>query len=399
MSQTKILTRKILLFPTEEQKNLLYFYFNSYRYVYNWALNKEQEQLKLYNEGKTEYKFLSWYDLGRLFTTFRNQPENDWLLKFPVDIARNALFDVVQAYNLYFAGYNGYPKFKSKKCKSSSCKIGNRKFYFNDNFVKIKGLKRGELMETGYHTNQYKIDNIHYHNPSIVFENGNYWLFYGEDVEIKDNISPKSEPIGIDLGITNAFTLSTGEVFNYDKKKVDRLNRSIKRQQRHCQKDINRLKEESKQTKTKFDDMTVSKRAIKRKDRLRKTISKKYNYINTFDNTVTKKIVDKNPQFIVMETLSVQEMTKRKHVAKGLNDNFLYSRRKKMEHKCELYNIPIKLAPRLYKSSQICNNCKSITNIHANKIYVCPVCGMIENRDINAAKNLVSLYTDMTVLN
>ena len=399
MSQTKILTRKISLFPTEEQKNILHFYFNSYRYVYNWALSKEQEQLELYNSGKSEYKFLSWFDLSRIFTIFRNQPENQWLQKFPVDIARYALFDAVEAYKLFFAGHNGYPKFKSKKQKSSSCKIGNRKFYFQDNFVKIKGLKRGELIETGYHTNQYKDDNIIYHNPSIVFENNKYWLFYGEDVEIKENPNPKTEPIGIDLGINNAFTLSTGESFNYDKKKVERLNRNIKRQQRHCQRDINRRKEESKQTKTKFENITASKRAKKRQERLSKTISKKYNYVNTFDDTITKQIVNRNPEFIVMETLSVQEMTKYKHVSKGLNDNFLYSRRKKMEYKCELNNIPIKLAPRLYKSSQICNNCKSIKNIHAARTYICPVCGMIEDRDINAAKNLINLYIDTTVLN
>ncbi|APC39902.1 hypothetical protein A7L45_07370 [Clostridium estertheticum subsp. estertheticum] len=54
----------------------------------------------------------------------------------------------------------------------------------------------------------------------------------------------------------------------------------------------------------------------------------------------------------------------------------------------------IKVAPSTYASSQLCSDCgnqSSQTKDLSCRTYICPVCGMIMDRDINASKNLLKL--------
>ena len=60
-----ILSRKIRLKPTKEQEKILYKSTGTARFVYNWTLNRQEENFKLGN------KFISDNDLRKEITILK----------------------------------------------------------------------------------------------------------------------------------------------------------------------------------------------------------------------------------------------------------------------------------------------------------------------------------------
>ena len=67
-----ILSKKIRLKPTKEQEKMLYKSAGTARFIYNWALNKQEENFKLGN------KFISDNDLRKELTKL-NKTHLGWL--------------------------------------------------------------------------------------------------------------------------------------------------------------------------------------------------------------------------------------------------------------------------------------------------------------------------------
>ena len=219
---------------------------------------------------------------------------------------------------------------------------------------------------------------------------GNYYISFSLEEESKDLETSKTEGIGIDLGIRRTFTLSTGEIYNQPKK-IKKLERRRDRQQSYVTRDQKRRLKESMRTKTKYEDIPESKRAFKRRLKLNKIHKKIHNIKNTFYHTITKQIVMRNPEFVCMETFSVREIQKSEpYMNNKIVQVSFYDITQKMKYKCENYNIPFIQAPMDFASTQICSSCGSKKIMRNYHTYKCPVCGMVEDRDINAAINLMN---------
>ena len=54
---------RIPIYPTDTQAKFIDRCIELSRYVYNWTIDIEEENYKLYKEGKTKKKFLSEYDM------------------------------------------------------------------------------------------------------------------------------------------------------------------------------------------------------------------------------------------------------------------------------------------------------------------------------------------------
>ena len=384
---------KYRIYPTEEQSKQIDQQFDLFRFVYNWGIAKEQEIYEQYKNGLSDKKFYTFIDLCNIYTIERkNNPKLKWLKKFGMGVPRNALKNVVFGYKLYFNKVNNIPHFKKKnKCKKS---FSTRKdtFKIKDNCIKIEGVNT--LIPLGFNSNFFINENYKSRsyaiNPVITKDNlDNYYVSFSMEEEVVGLPLPKTEGIGIDLGVRRTFTLSNGEIYNQPKEKLDRLENKRRKQQRHVTRDINRRLEESYRTKTKYEDIPKSKRAIKREIKLNKIYRKIHNIKDTFYHTITKKIVDMKPEYVCMETFSVTGLcVDDKRMYKILDNVSFYDIIEKMKYKCEEKNIPFIQAPRSFASTKICNNCGHKKNMNGKHVYKCPVCGMIEDRDINAAINL-----------
>lgn len=392
MSKKKTFYRgyKFKIYPTEEQKEKINDLVNYFRYVYNWAIAKEKEIYEQNKQGLSEYQFYSYFDLDELFRKERDtNPKMAWIKekKFPLATAREALKNVYHGYEMFFDGVNeGVPTFKKKnKCKKSF-NTRNDRFKIHNTGIKLEGMHDSYIdlgFDCGLNLNKAV-------NPTITIDNiGDYYVSFNIKEECKELNIPKTEPIGIDLGIRQTFALSTGEIFNQPKKSISKYERRLRKQERLVTRDKKRRLKEANRTKTKYEDIPESKRAKKRRIRLNKLYKKIHNIKNTFYHTITKQIVMRNPQFVCMETFSVRSIQKNEP---WMNDKLctvsFYDITQKMKYKCEEHGITFIQVPTEFASTKTCSNCGSIKDMRGKYTYKCPICGMVEDRDINAAINL-----------
>ncbi|WP_039235716.1 helix-turn-helix domain-containing protein, partial [Clostridium sp. K25] len=68
-----ILSKKVRLYPTEIQEQKLWQSVGTARFIYNWTLNKQQENYK--NGGK----FIKDSDLRKEITLMKKTDEYKWL--------------------------------------------------------------------------------------------------------------------------------------------------------------------------------------------------------------------------------------------------------------------------------------------------------------------------------
>ena len=379
---------KYRIYPTYEQKNEIDKNISLYRYVYNWAIAQERKFYEEYIQGLRKYQFEGFYTMVTLFKDVRkNTP---WLQEITVGNARCAIRDAINAYERFFNHFNNKPKFKSKKKSKKSFGTRNDRMYFKGNRIKVEGVST--YISLGFDTgiDEARATSRKYYKPFISVDNlGNYWISFSMEEEVKNLDIAKTRPIGIDLGVRKTMTLSTGESFTQPKEKINKLNNLLKRVQRHITRDINRKLDISYRTKTKYEDIPKSKRELKRLHRLNKLYTKIHNIKDTFYRTTIKSIVFRNPEYIVMEDFRVKEiLSTEKYMGKILNDTSFYTILKYTENYCRSYNIPFIKANRTYPSTKMCSRCGCLKTMHNRKTYRCPVCGFIEDRDVNAAINL-----------
>ena len=99
------------------------------------------------------------------------------------------------------------------------------------------------------------------------------------------------------------------------------------------------------------------------------------------------------PYRIVIEDLNVSGMMKNKHLSNSIMKQCFNKFRQYITYKAELYGIELVIADRWFPSSKTCSECGSIKHDLKlkDRVYKCPHCGAIIDRDLNAAINL-SMY-------
>lgn len=99
------------------------------------------------------------------------------------------------------------------------------------------------------------------------------------------------------------------------------------------------------------------------------------------------------PYRIVIEDLNVSGMMKNKHLSDSVRKQCFNKFRQYITYKAELNGIGLVIADRFYPSSKTCSRCGAIKKDLKlkNRVYRCPHCGAVIDRDYNASLNL-SMY-------
>lgn len=95
---------------------------------------------------------------------------------------------------------------------------------------------------------------------------------------------------------------------------------------------------------------------------------------------------------ICLEDLNIKEMIKNHRLAKAINDASWGQFVSMLTYKAELNDKQVIKIDRWYPSSKTCHNCGWVNEglKLSDRQWVCPHCGEIIDRDINAAKNILS---------
>ena len=370
---------KVKIYPTEEQKQNIDRTIEIYRAVYNIGLDIQIENHKNGN------KYIPFFTMEKIFSKMRNyDPNYSWFNEIPMGIIREALADLDTAYKCFFKKHNRFPSYKSRKRSKKAFGTRSDRCRCIDNNIYISGI--------GY------VNARHHHIPvgsrmydtRITFDGYNYWYTCMIETQMVDisNI-PRTDPVGIDVGIRNFVTTSSGDI--YQLSDISRLQKRLKRQQKRLSKFYNKYLTEAKRTKTKYEDIPKSKNMQKKLKEQRKTYDKIRNKRYTDIHNISKHIVEQNPSTIVMEDIRVRELEKDRWFKINYPYTYFFEIRRQIEYKAMIRNIPVIIADSNYPSSQICSRCGNKHKIYSNKIFICPVCGLRIDRDLNAAYNLRNL--------
>jgi len=315
-------------------------------------------------------------DLGLAYDNFfRIQQKEEKFSKKTIQKATR-LKKTLDIYNL-----KGHPKFKSRKTAKSSFYVRSESLYFINNTVNIE--KIGKIVfDSSY---DIKLPQgrckIKFSNTRIKYINNKWILSFGMECENQTPIL-NDYCLGIDLGIKKL------AVINYNQ------NQSLIFANINKEKDIKKLKKRLKYFQREMCRRQFeSKNWQKSKNKIQNIYAKLSNKRHDYTHKTTTKIVNLLPKTIVMEDLNICGILKNKHLSKVISEQCWYEFKKQIKYKCQFLGINFKLADRFYPSSKLCSNCGCVKNTLQlkDRIYKCEECGLIIDRDLNAAINLEKL--------
>lgn len=344
----------VRLYPTKEQEVLFYKHINCQRYVYNWALNLNNE---LYRKDKKKY---SSTELGKMLTQYKKQEV--WLSEVSNATLKESIRNLDRAYTNFYKKKANLPKFKSKKKSKLSfySRYDRIKFYKN-NIVNLEKIGKVKC-SSSYNIDFTKEDS--FKNPHVSF-NGRCWvLTFG--LELKNEIQQlTNEVLGIDLGIKYLAVCSDGVIYKNINKEITikKLEKRLKRLQRRVSRK-HKLNKKGGNRYIKTNNIKKLEKDIKHIHQRLKNI--RLNYLHQ----TTTSIVKTKPCKVVMEDLNITNM---------------------MKNKCEWNGIEFIQVDRYYPSSKMCSKCGNIKHDLklSDRRYTCE-CGLNIDRDFNASLNLMN---------
>ncbi|NCR71420.1 MAG: transposase [Microcystis aeruginosa LG13-12] len=273
-------------------------------------------------------------------------------------------------------GKKGYPKFqrnnRSVEYKNSGWKLSEdrKKITFTDKknigTVKLKGTRD---------LNFYPIDQIK--RVRIVKRADGYYVQFCLSVDIREYakpLEPTKKCVGLDVGLKVFYANSDGETveipqhYRKAEKRLNRLNRKKSKKFRKGQPQSNNYQKARKRYARKHLRVSRQRKGFGSKEALR---------------------VIKSNDFIAYEDLNVKGMVKNSRLAKSINDVAWSTFRQWLEYFGFKYGkATVAVAP--HNTSQNCSNCdQKVPKSLSTRTHVCPHCGYVEDRDINAAINIL----------
>ena len=302
---------------------------------------------------------------------------------------KQAVKDADIALKRFFKSVNGYPKYKSRHRSKPS-------FYVN--YESLKRLPNGFQGEKlGYVKTASPLPKIKgsYSNPRISYDGKHWYLSVGYEVK-PEKVELTGASIGIDLGVKELAVVSTGKIYgNINKtRKVRQLKKRLRRQQRKLSRRIegNIAKRDSLNRPIWQRPLKECRNIERQNTIIRLTYKKLTDIRNNYLHQVTSEIVKTKPSRIVMEDLNVRGMMKNRHLSRAIAEQKFYEFKRQIKYKCERYGIQFVEVGRFYASSKICSSCGHVkADLRlSDRIYKCAECGLVIDRDLNAAINLAN---------
>ena len=372
--------QRIPFTPSKTQAALLEQCFGARRFAYN-------QQVEAFNSYDKDTNPRPSYPN---VTDMKN--ENEWLRDSPIpsNALSNAIMDFRKAQSEYFrkAQYGkSRPCFALKDDSVQSFRNGKPMCHMEGNRYPLS-KKLGSVRIRRRDRIRYPLESLS--SWTVKRENGVYYLVLLFNVDVQPR-PPVSGEVGIDVGVKDFLTLSTGEKINYPDR-LHQLEEKVRWEQRKLSR---RVKGSSNYRKQK---------AV-----LAKAHAKVRHYRENFQNQVSHKLIEDN-QFIGMETLAVGNMTR--EAKKKLDESGKYTRNGqsvkcamnrailrngwssfagKLAYKAQWYGRTLVQVDMFYPSLRLCGNCghKYDGLLLSEREWMCESCGVLHDRDVNAAMNIL----------
>lgn len=356
---------KIKLDPTAAQEEYFRRACGVARFAFNWALA----------EWKAEYEAGGKPNeaaLRKRLNAIKGE-QFPWMSEVTKVAPQNAIKNVGVAFQNFFrrvkqGGKPGYPRFK-KKGLHDSFRADNGPQNSESHAVECVG-KSIKLPRCGVVRMREELRFDGRTLAATISKMADGW-YVAVLVDTTDCLSGPLDrgTVGVDLGVKEFATLSTGEVIPALKphraahQRLVRLSRSLSRKQKGSS---NRAKAKTKLAKLHQRISNI------RVDALHKLTTK---LATEFDT-------------IAIEDLNVSGMMRNRHLARSIADAGFFEFRRQLEYKAVMTGAHVHVVDRFFPSSKTCHSCGTIHPMKlSDRVMVCD-CGNIMDRDLNAAMNL-----------
>ena len=319
-----VLTHRIELKPNKIQEARFRQCVGASRLAYNWALAEWQRQFEA-GEKPNEAA------LRRQFNAIK-PIEFPWILDLPKSVPQQAIKNVGRAYQRFFQKKSKPPRFKRRGVHDSA-RLDNGPGTFQCDGSRIRRPKIGWVrMREALRFDGKPL------SATLSREADRWFISIPVAIDRPEPVCESQATVGVDLGVSTAITLSTGEKIDSPKPLKKHLQRLRRRSRSHSRKQkgsANRRKSARKLAKF------HARIAHIRQDWTHKTTTE-----------LTRRFA-----VIGIEDLNVRGMVANEKLARSINDIGFYEFRRQLEYKAARSGSTVVVVDRWFPSSKTCSAC------------------------------------------
>ena len=355
------------LYPNREVQSIFNQWFGCCRKVFNVTLD---ESIKQYEAGNKN--FVNRSSFCSMITKLKADGEHDYLKQVPIHTLQASVDNLLTSYDRFFDKHGGFPKFKSKHESKQSFTVRCspsviRNCRFDNNRVWIPNLKKPIKFKQ-----HRKIEGIVKSYTITREATGKWYISFLCHIATPQKIE-KDGVIGLDFGVIDFFTDSNG-----NKVPARKFLRSMESKLKRMQTALSKKARGSNNYK-----------------KLKQKIARLHDYISNCRKDANQKLstilVNEN-QVISIEDLAISKMSRNHKLAKSLLDEGWYQFTSMLDYKIKWYGGSLVKIDQFFPSSKTCSACGCrVSEMPLNvREWVCPDCGCVHDRDINAAQNILT---------
>ena len=375
-AESQAITRafRFELDPNRQQRQALARSVGASRFVYNWGLAESQRCYELTDKRPR----LS--ELKKQLVHLK-KTEAPWLYEVSAHIGQQALVDLNRAFERFFKGLkgegprSGFPRFH-KKGELDSARLYEVKL--EERHLRLPNLGRVRLKETRTERGfQGRI------LAATIRRRADRW-FVSLTVEIEQALpAPRAirsgtDVVGVDLGLHAAAVIHDGETTR------------VVEPQRALRSNLRKLRRLNRQLARKQKGSANRAQAKLQVARLHYKIScQRQDFLHHLSSELTK-----TKSLVVLEDLHVKGMARNRSLALSIGDAGMGELRRQMAYKAAWYGSRVVVADRFFPSTQLCSQCRTLNEQVRGfeglkeRTFACTACGLVLDRDENAAINL-----------
>ena len=107
---------------------------------------------------------------------------------------------------------------------------------------------------------------------------------------------------------------------------------------------------------------------------------------------LTSYLIRKYNNTVCIEDLNVKSMMKNRHLSRSIADMSFFEFKRQLLYKVALYDGKIVVIDRVFPNGKTCSECgHKAENLPLSiREWTCPECGVVHDRDVNAARNILN---------
>lgn len=371
-------------YPTEEQAGQLAQTFGACRWVYN-------EGLALRSMAWEEHRVnVGFAETCRALTGWKRAEETVWLKEVSSTVLQQSLRHLEQAFGRFFKGVARYPRRKKKgRSRDAATYVRTGFTWVEDPERPGTGLitlaKQSQPLDVRW-SRALPAGSVPVRLSVTRDRAGRYFV----STLVEERIAPlpaafvpgsrAPKAVGLDLGLASLVTLDDGSKIDHPRL-LKRYGEKLSRLQRELHKKV---------------------RGSRNREKVKQKIARLYALISDVRRDMldqfTTRLVREN-QVLVVEDLSIVNLLRsargkgkrrKARLNESITDASWGELLRQLRYKCEWYGRTLVIVDRFFPSTRRCSAChiKGPKMDVSVREWTCTECGVVHDRDVNAAVNL-----------